>query len=53
MRIIIAIAVLSFFTFISAHAEEAEKRVYVTGKTLTNRETDALCSELPPYLRYP
>ena len=52
MRIIIAIAILSFFAFIPAYAEEADGRVYVTGKTLKNRETDVRYSELPPYLHY-
>ena len=46
MRIIIAIAVLFFFTSIQANA-------YVANKTLINRETDSRYSELPPYLRYP
>ena len=52
MKIIIAIAILSFFAFTPAYAE-TDRRVYVTGKTLENEETDARYSELPPYLRYP
>ena len=53
MKILIVVAILFFFTFTPVYAEEADKRIYVIGKTLENEETDARYSELPPYLRYP
>lgn len=49
-KIIIAVVIFSLFTFAPAYAE---RKIYVTGKQLENKETDERYAELPPYLSYP